>query len=162
MTNINRTAHRVATGIGTLSIAAAGVALAAAPAQAAQWQLHQLDGDRCYDMATLDLDYNGYANDIWMDLDNDCRWDTRQWNTHGHDSFHERMTFDRNEDGSVNALLMDTDQRVGFEYVRFDRNDDGNWDGPVRSYNTSYSVVTDMALSAVRLGPGQWVYNPYV
>ncbi len=160
--NTTRTVRRIATTAAGLALTAAASMLTATPATAADWQLHQLDYDRCYDMATLDTEDNGYANDIYMDLDNDCRWDTRQWNTTGHDSFHERMSFDRDEDGSLNTLLVDTNQRQGFDYVRFDRNDDGYWDTGWRYFSSGYSATQDMAQAAVNLGPGQWVYNPYL
>ena len=161
--NASRIARRISTFAAAIAIATTGTLLSGATAaSAAEWQLHELDGDYCYDMATLDLEGNGYANDVWMDLDNDCRWDTRQWNTRGHDSFHERMSFDRNEDGYLNALLIDTDQRVGFDYVKQDRDGDGYWDAPRDEFNSGYRVLTDMSLTATRLGPGQWVYNPYL
>ena len=166
----SRIARLILTALTATSLAVAGVALSGAPAQAskaAQWEWHQVDEDPCYDMATFDIEGNGYANDIWMDTDNDCLWDTRQWNTQGQDSFHERMSYDRNEDGSVNALLVDTNQQVGFEDIWMDRDDDGSWDAPASDWNSSYydssySVVTDMRLAALRLGPGQWEYNPYL
>ena len=152
---------RVAATAAAFAQAAAGGVLTAGSASAATWQYHNLDGDRFYDIATLDTDGNGYFNDMWMDLDNDDRWDTRQWNSYGSDSFHESMSFNMDEDSYVESELRDTDQRTGFDFVCYNQNDDGYWDTGWLSFSTGYSVTKDMAQAAVNLGPGQWVYNPY-
>jgi hypothetical protein len=119
--------------IGTLIIAAAMFATAAAQPMAmlaASWQLYQVDADRFYDVAFMDANANGYGEDIWYDLDNDGRWDTRLYNTYGGDSFSETVDYDFDEDGTKEFRLVDTNQRAGFEWAYINRNDDGNWDGP--------------------------------
>src|SRR5262245_30153203 len=80
-----------------VALALSGSALAAGTA--ASWKLHQLDADRCWDATSMDADYNGRIENIWYDVDNDCAWDTRIWNSVGGDSFLESMTLDMDEDG---------------------------------------------------------------
>lgn len=153
-----RIAHRL-----IVAAAAIGAALfvSSAPAQAASWVSHQTDSDWCYDAKTLDMEGNGYANDIWLDYDNDCRYDTRQWNTAGHDNLHERLGFDMDENGRFEVVLADTNQRVGWELVYFDQNQDGYFE-TVKNFNSSvYALERDFGLTAVRLG-GSWVQNPYL
>jgi hypothetical protein len=107
--------------------AASGVASAAGTAHAS-WKYWQLDGDRCRDAATMDANHNGYAEDIRFDIDNDCRWDTRVWNSRGRDSFRESLIFDMNEDGRWDLWLVDNNNREGFDVVYFDDNRDGYYD----------------------------------
>jgi hypothetical protein len=115
--------------IGFVALVAAALALLApGAAQAAGWKYWQLDGDRCYDATTLDADGNGYAEVTWYDMDNDCDWDTKVWNTLGSDAFAEAMTYDAAEDGRWDVWLVDTDQRVGHEVAYFDDNGDGYYD----------------------------------
>jgi len=113
--------------LALLALAMAGTVAAVLPpsaAAAAQWQLHQTDRDRCWDASSLDADFNGNAEQIWFDLDNDCRWDTHQYNTRFGDNFHEEVSYDMNENGAPEYLAQDTDQRVGFEWAYFDLNQD--------------------------------------
>ena len=95
---------------------------------AASWKYWELDGDRCWDSTTLDASFNGNYEVAWFDLDNDCRWDTKIWNSVGGDDFAESMTYDMNEDGRWEFWLVDTNQRVGFDVVYFDDNADGYYD----------------------------------
>lgn len=114
---------RIALALLVLAVAATvAVALPASAAAAAQWQLHQTDTDRCWDVMTLDADFNGYSEQAWFDVDNDCRWDTRLYNTRGGDNFAEELSFDMDENGVPEYLMQDVDQRVGFELVYFDLN----------------------------------------
>ena len=115
--------------IGLVALVA-GLAALVTPgaAQAAGWQYWQLDGDRCWDATTLDGNGNGYAEVTWYDMDNDCDWDTKVWNTLGSDAFAEAMTYDAHEDGRWDLWLVDTDQRVGHEVAYFDDNGDGYYD----------------------------------
>ena len=107
----------------TAMLSTAGVASAAA-----SWKYWELDGDRCWDSTTLDASFNGNYEVAWFDLDNDCRWDTKIWNSVGGDDFAESMTYDMNEDGRWEFWLVDTNQRVGFDVVYFDDNADGYYD----------------------------------
>lgn len=114
---------RIILAFAALALAATlAVAVPPSASAAAQWQSHQTDADRCADVSTLDADFNGYAEQAWFDLDNDCRWDTRLYNTRGVDNFHEEITFDMDENGVPEYLMQDVDQRVGFEWVYFDLN----------------------------------------
>ena len=121
------TASRLRIALAFVALAVAGAVAVALPpsvAAAAQWQMHQTDRDRCWDASTLDADFNGYAEQVWFDFDNDCRWDTRVYNTRGSDAFYEELSFDMNENGAPEYVLQDVDQRVGFEWVYFDLNQD--------------------------------------
>jgi hypothetical protein len=109
-------------------VAVAAVLVTAQAATAAGWLYHQFDNDRCYDATTLDQNNNGYWEVAWYDLDNDCRWDTKLWNSVGGDSFAESLIYDMNEDGHWEAWLVDTDQRTGYEVVYFDDDGDGYYD----------------------------------
>jgi hypothetical protein len=111
------------------ALVAAAIALATAgTASAAGWRHFQLDNDRCWDASTLDANGNGYWEVAWYDLDNDCNWDTKLWNSVGGDAFAESMTHDMNEDGRWDMWLVDTDRRPGHEIVYFDDNGDGGYD----------------------------------
>src|SRR5688572_7417362 len=115
--------------IGFVALVAAAAALVApGAAQAAGWQYWQLDSDRCWDASTLDANGNGYAEITWYDMDNDCRWDTKVWNSVGGEAFAEAVTFDASEDGRWDLWLVDTDQQVGHEIAYFDDNADGYYD----------------------------------
>ena len=115
--------------IGFIGLVVATVALAApGAASAAGWQWWQMDNDRCWDASTMDANGNGYWETAWYDLDNDCRLDTKLWNSVGGDAFAEAMTYDMNEDGRWEMWLVDTDQRPGHEVVYFDDNADGYYD----------------------------------
>jgi hypothetical protein len=112
----------------TLCAVAATLSTAGVASAAASWKYWQLDGDRCSDSTTLDASFNGNYEVAWFDLDNDCRWDTKIWNSVGGDDFAESMTYDMNEDGRWEFWLVDTNQRVGFDVVYFDDNADGYYD----------------------------------
>lgn len=138
-------------GLVTALALGAGLALAgAAPADAAgSWNFVQLDSDWCYDSATLDLEGNGYPNDVWFDLDNDCHWDARVWNTTGGDDFLEHLTYDGDENGRPEYFLWDTDQRVGFDYYLRDLDQNGFWDDPNAQFR--YDLLADIGLSEIRI-----------
>src|SRR5262245_20460528 len=115
--------------LGVLGLLTVAVVLATADAASAVgWRSWQLDNDRCYDASTIDQNDNGYWEVAWYDLDNDCRWDTKIWNSVGGDGFAESLTYDMNEDGRWEAWLVDTDQRTGFEVAYFDDTGDGYYD----------------------------------
>jgi hypothetical protein len=112
-----------------VSLGVSGAASAAGTAMsAARWQFHQLDADRCWDATTLDANFNGNVEQVWYDVDNDCRWDTHLWNSVAWDGFLESMTFDMDENGRWEYWLADNDQRVGFDVAYFDDNADGYYD----------------------------------
>ena len=115
--------------IGFVALVAATLALVApGAAEAASWKYWQVDNDRCWDATTLDSNANGYADVTWYDMDNDCDWDTKVWNTYGGDNFAEAMTYDAGEDGRWDIWLVDTDQQVGHEVAYFDDDGDGYYD----------------------------------
>lgn len=126
----SRTALRRTVTTALIAVVCAAAALvASAPAMAAAgWQNWQLDRDWCYDAATLDADANGNNDQTWFDLDNDCRWDTHVYNTRGWDDLLEEIGYDMNENGAPEYVMQDSNQRVGFEYLYIDRNDDGQFD----------------------------------
>ena len=113
--------------IGTV-VTALALLTATGTAAAASWQYAQLDGDRYYDASYTDRDGNGVVDDLWFDLDNDGRWDTHLYNSRYTDALLEVALYDMNENGVAEYKLLDTDQRVGFEYVYFNLNQDGQWD----------------------------------
>jgi hypothetical protein len=110
-----------------VTLSATGVPSAAGTTYA-NWEYWQLDRDGCWDAATMDANFNGTAEDVWFDMDNDCRWDTRLWNSRGGENLLERATFDMNENGVPEYLMLDINQRVGFEWLYIDRNQDRMWD----------------------------------
>jgi hypothetical protein len=115
--------------IGFVALVVAAAALVApGAASAAGWRYWQLDNDRCWDASTLDQNGNGNWEVAWYDMDNDCAWDTKMWNSVGGDGFAEAMTYDAYEDGRWDVWLVDTDQRVGHEVAYFDDNGDGYYD----------------------------------
>jgi len=116
--------------IGLIALVAATAALAAPgiASAAASWKYWQLDGDRCWDSSTYDGNFNGNYEVAWFDLDNDCRWDTKIWNSVGGDGLAESLTYDMNEDGRWEIWLADNDQQVDFDVVYFDDNADGYYD----------------------------------
>lgn len=158
----SRYLRRVFSSAVAVTAAAVGVIAAAAPAQAASWQYHQLDSDPCWDAISLDTDYNGQANQVSYDADNDCRWDIHSWNLSGSDALHERMSFDSDEDGRAEVMLAETNQINGFDWYIRDYNDDGYWDTGWLAFSPTVLTI-DMARSAVNFGSnGTWVYNPYM
>lgn len=106
----------------------AALLVTTATASAASWQYHDVDADRYYDATTIDRDGNGYSEDMYFDLDNDGRWDTNLYNTRHWDNFLEVIDYDMDENGEVEARLLDGDQREGFDYVRVDSDQNGSWD----------------------------------
>jgi hypothetical protein len=115
--------------IGLVALVATLAALVApGAAQAAGWTSWQFDRDRCYDASTLDANRNGYWEVAVYDLDNDCRWDTKLWNSWGGDAFAEAMIHDMDEDGRWEMWLVDTNQTPGHEIVYFDDTGDGYYD----------------------------------
>lgn len=115
--------------IGFVALVVTAAALSAPGlASAGGWKYWQTDNDRCWDASTLDANGNGYWEVAWYDLDNDCRWDTKLWNSVGGDAFAESLTYDMNEDGRWEMWLVDTDQRPGHEVVFFDDDADGYYD----------------------------------
>jgi hypothetical protein len=109
--------------LAVVTLSATGVASAAGTA--GTWKYWQLDQDRCKDAATMDANFNGNNEDAWFDLDNDCRWDTRIWNSLGGDHFSESLTFDMDENDVPEYRMLDINQRTGFEWLYIDRNQDG-------------------------------------
>lgn len=123
------TSTRTSTSIA-IAILTALVALLAATgtAQAAGWQYAQTDGDRNWDAISIDRDGNGMIDDAWFDLDNDGGWDSRVFNSRFGDELLETANYDMDENGVAEYRLLDTDQRVGFEYFYVNRNQDAYWD----------------------------------
>jgi hypothetical protein len=113
--------------VTVVALAATGAAAAAGASHDA-WKYWQLDGDRCYDAATIDRNGNDRAEVIWFDIDNDCDLDTRVWNSVGGEQFLESLTFDMNEDSRWEVWLADTNQREGFELIFWDDSRDGRYD----------------------------------
>ena len=123
--------------VATIGMGAApGHASAATPA----WQFHQLDADRYWDVATMDANQNGIPEQIWFDLDNDGRLDTHLYNSEGSESLLEVLTYDSDEDGTVEYMYLDTNQIAGYELLYVNANDDGYWDGPARAVGSSATV----------------------
>lgn len=135
-------ARRMVGGAG-LGLAFAAI-VAAAPAAAATpaWKYFQLDNDRYYDAAARDMDGNGTLDDMWFDLDNDNAWDTHLYNTKGGDSLLEEFTYNPDEDGFFNLKAIDTDQRIGFDALYLNDNDDGTWDRVVTASTPNVANVT--------------------
>ena len=107
----------------------AGVVLAT-PARASHdgWVYLQLDQDACWDVVYRDDNRNGYWENVWMDTDNDCLWDVHYYNTWGPDFLLEELSFDLDDNGRPEYVLQDTDQRVGYEYIYINLNQDSLWD----------------------------------
>lgn len=142
---------------GSLAIfALLGVAGApSAGAATATWRYSNTDADSCWEIASIDRNFNGYAEEIWADVDNDCRWDTRQLNTYGHDSFHEAITFDMNENGRPEMWVTDTNQRTGFEWAFYDTDQNG-----YANYRVAIGVsTTDELQYLIGLSNGQFGYS---
>jgi len=97
-------------------------------AMAAQWTYHDHDSDALWDTAAIDRDYNGTYDDLSFDLDNDGSWDSRLYNTRYSDALLEALDYDGDENAEVEIRLLDGDQRVGFDYVYFDLDQNGYWD----------------------------------
>jgi hypothetical protein len=138
-----RATRRVVLVLAAATVACVmGAGLSPANAAQAHWRLHNLDADGCWDAATMDRDGNGYSEDQYFDITNDnhCGWNVRIYNTGGHDSFAEAMTFDMDENGIPEYLLQDTDQRVGFDYVYYNLDQD--------SFYESVATLADVRAAA--------------
>ena len=122
-----RTVGRIAIAVSAATVATV-IGFGGSASAAASWQWWNDDSDSCADRATLDANRNGYSEDQWFDLDNDCRVDTRIWNTAGGDWFLEAVKFDMNEDGRWETWAVDTNQAVGYEIAYYDNNGDGYYD----------------------------------
>lgn len=126
---LSRPLRRLTAVVALAATALGALGFAASPASAAaSWQFHQTDTDWCYDAATIDANYNGFSEQTWFDLDNDCRWDTAVWNSYGADNFAESATYDMNEDGRWETWLHDNNQVAGFDVAFYDDNGDGYYD----------------------------------
>jgi hypothetical protein len=99
-----------------------------ASASAANWQYFDFDADRYWDAAAIDRGGNGYFEDTYFDLDNDAAWDTNLYNTRGSESLLEVADYDMDENNEVEFRLQDGDQRVGFDYLFVDLDQNGAWD----------------------------------
>jgi hypothetical protein len=104
------------------------VTAAGAHAQGGAWQSLDSNGDGYYDATAQDSDGNGNFDNAWFDLDKDGWWDTQMFNSRYSDALLEILNFDMDENGEVEIQMRDGDQRVGFDYVLFDRDQDGYWD----------------------------------
>ena len=120
--------RRRVTLIVLAAVTLAATSAAPAATTAAEWRYHQTDGDRCWDAATMDANFNGLSEDWWFDMDNDCRWDSRLWNSRGGEHFMESLTFDMNENGVPEYLMLDINQRAGFEWLYLDMNQDRRYE----------------------------------
>jgi len=144
----------------TVAAVLAAVGSASAANTAATWKYLQLDGDRCWDAATMDANFNGYAEDVRYDIDNDCRWDTRIWNSVGADDFLESLTFDMDENGRWEYWLADTNQREGFDIAFFDDDEDGaydRWAWIPRAPDTSLGTIGGAPQRSGALGLVEWL-----
>jgi hypothetical protein len=99
-----------------------------ASASAASWQYFDTDADSYWDAAGLDQGGNGYFEDTYFDLDDDGAWDTNLYNTRGSEALLEVVDYDMDENDEVEIRLMDGDQRVGFDYLFVDLDQNGSWD----------------------------------
>lgn len=134
---------------------AAAITTTATPVHAAaKWQYWELDNDAWSDAATIDRDGNGNSEEVWFDADNDRRWDAHVWNTAGNDDLLENASIDANEDGSPDLLLVDTDQRIGFDVYYRDGDGDGQWDTtqPVPAVQGGDSMFEDFGVFEIHTG----------
>jgi hypothetical protein len=153
-----------------VAVLAALVALlaSAGTASAAGWQYAQTDGDRYWDATSIDRNGNGMIDDAWFDLDNDGRWDTRIFNSRFGDELLETASYDMDENDVTEFRLLDTDQRVGFEYLYVNRNQDGYWDfrrvipGSSADYvnRTTRNIVNNSLLHQFTMRTGQSLLYP--
>ena len=104
-----------------------------ATASAAGWQYFQTDGDHFYDIAGIDRNGNGAIDDAYFDLDNDGPYDANLYNTRYDETILEVLDIDMDENDRVEIRLLDGDQRLGFDYIQVDRDQNGAWDR-VRGY----------------------------
>jgi len=123
------------------AVVAVGFALSAGPANAAgNWQYSDYSGD-CYHTAILDSDSNGFANQVTLDTNRDCHWDSNFFDTNGYDALLETVTYDSDADGVPEVWFTDTDQQVGFDAGYADPEQDGVWAGPYALAPTGTSAT---------------------
>jgi hypothetical protein len=155
--------------IASVAIAVlAALLVGTATASAAGWQYAQTDSDRHWDAASVDRNGNGLIDDAWFDLDNDGRWDSRIFNSRFGDELLETAIYDMNENDVAEFKLLDTDQRVGFEYLYVNRNQDGYWDfrrvipGSSADYanRTTTNIVNNALLHRFTMRTGQSLLYP--
>jgi hypothetical protein len=156
--------------IAALAVVAALVAMLAssATASAGGWQYSQTDGDRAWDAATIDSNGNGLIDDARFDLDNDARWDTRIYNSAYGDWLLETASYDMDENNVTEYRLLDTNQRVGFEYLYVNRNQDAYWDfrrivpgSSADTVNTANRrIVSNTILHQFTMRTGQSLLHP--
>lgn len=133
------------------AVLAAGLAFSAGTANAAgNWQYSDYSGN-CYHTAILDSDLNGYANQVVLDTNGDCYWDSNFFDTNGYDALLETVTYDSNADGVPEVWFNDTDQLVGFDAGYADPEQDGVWAGP---YNLTSPGASALVLGAGVIGGG--------
>lgn len=152
-TNLHRRVRRASRATRHVLLVIAGATLscvvsagmASASTGQADWHLYNVDADACSDAATMDSDYNSYSEDQWFDIDNDCRWDARIYNTDGGDWFAEMMSLDMDENDLPEYVLQDTDQRIGFDFVWYDLNQDGVYESTASLANVE-AVAQDTRL----------------
>jgi hypothetical protein len=118
-----RNATRWVVTVGALLVLAALPAVASA----SHWQYHETDGDACPDAASHDTNMNGRIDDFWADLDQDCRWDSRLFNSRYDETILEEARYDMDENGRPEFGLKDVNQRAGFEWFFADLDQDGRW-----------------------------------
>jgi hypothetical protein len=153
-----------------VAVLAALVALLtyAGTASAAGWQYAQTDRDRHWDAVSIDRNGNGMIDDAWFDLDNDRRWDTRIFNSRFGDELLETAIYDMDENDVAEYRLLDADQRVGFEYLDVNRNQDSYWDfrriipGSSADYvnRTTTNIVNNALLHQFTMRTGQSLLHP--
>ena len=116
-------------GVKLAFVTVAALLATTGTATAADWQYYDNDADNWYDIAAIDRDDSGEFDDVRFDLDNDSHWDTRMFNKSGTSGWLlEYLDFDMDENNEVEARLQDGDQRVGFDYLLVDRDQNGYWD----------------------------------
>lgn len=136
LTDTHSRSGRRALRLGLLAAAAVavvclGLALAgpAAASTNSGWVRHQVDADSCWDLQTRDVDGNGENDDVWLDANNDCRWETHiwlWWSSYGRRF--ASMTFDTNADGHWDIWYADNAQIPDWTIVYTDANADGYYD----------------------------------
>jgi len=92
-----------------------------------QWAVPQAG---CYHAAIVDSEPNGWANQVLVDVNNDCVPDMTIWDTDGSDTVLERLTIDGDNNGYPETRLYDTNQQAGFDSVYFDADQNGEFFGP--------------------------------
>ena len=116
-------------GVQLAFVTVAALLATTGTATAGEWRFYDNDADDWNDIAAIDRDNSGELDDIYFDLDNDSRWDTNMYNKRGTSGWLlEYLDFDMDENDEVEAQLRDGDQRVGFDYILVDRDQDGYWD----------------------------------